>query len=205
MVEPRQERSKVSTDQLIEAATELFADSGYAATTLAAIGDRAGYSRGLVTTRFGNKENLAWAVVSRAARQWEDLLAAPRPEADGLGEILGFIRVSSDNMVEQPTARLVLERLYAEAGAPHGPLHSRFQENLHSLISVVSGMCRRGIDDGSIRADLDTRDVAGLLIAELRGIGYQWFLFPDLVDAATYHGLLAEQTRKWLTSPMTPT
>ncbi|MDA9292888.1 TetR/AcrR family transcriptional regulator [bacterium] len=199
VVEPRQERSIESTDRLIEAATELFADRGYASTTLAAIGDRAGYSRGLVTTRFGNKENLAWAVASRAAQRWQDVLDDRRTATDGLGEILAFIVVSRDNMIEQPTARLVLERLYAETGSPQAPLHSRFQENLRTLISTVSDMCERGIDDGSIRRDLDTKQVAGLLIAQLRGIGYQWFLFPDLVEAATYHQLLLEQTQQWLT------
>ncbi len=198
MVLPRQERSVVSTDRLIEAATELFARRGYAATTLAEIGQRAGYSRGLVTTRFGNKENLAWAVVSRAAEQWDDVLARRGPAEDGLGEIVDFIVVSRDNMVDQPTRRLVLERLYAEAGAPHAPLHARFQENLRTLIAMVAEMYRRGVRDGSTRADLDPPDVAGLLIAQLRGIGYQWFLFPDLVEAATYHRLLIEQTKRWL-------
>jgi AcrR family transcriptional regulator len=204
MVQPRQERSVESTDRLIEAATELFADRGYASTTLAAIGARAGYSRGLVTTRFGSKESLAWAVVSRAAQRWQDVLDDRRLATNGLGEILAFIIVSRDNMIEQPTTRLVLERLYAETGSPHAPLHGRFQENLRALISTVSDMCGRGINDGSIRSDLDTREVAGLLIAQLRGIGYQWFLFPDLVDAAKYHQLLIEQTREWL-MPATPT
>jgi AcrR family transcriptional regulator len=43
----------VSTRRLIQAAAELLTERGYERTTLAAIGERAGYSAGLVTGRFG--------------------------------------------------------------------------------------------------------------------------------------------------------
>jgi hypothetical protein len=50
---------------------------------------------------------------------------------------------------------------------------------------------RRGIGDGSIRAGLDPRVEAALLVAALRGIAYQWFLYPEEVDIIGLHGALA--------------
>ena len=52
------ERVATSDRALIDAAIELIAERGYDRSTLAAIGEQAGYSRGLVTQRSGNKENL---------------------------------------------------------------------------------------------------------------------------------------------------
>ena len=46
MIPPKQERSEESTRRLLDAAVELVAEAGYAGMTLAATGDRAGYSRG---------------------------------------------------------------------------------------------------------------------------------------------------------------
>src|SRR5205085_5012871 len=57
------ERVEASDRALIDAAIALIAERGYDRTTLAGIGERAGYSRGLVTQRFGNKENLLWAIL----------------------------------------------------------------------------------------------------------------------------------------------
>ena len=51
-----QERSDLSTARLLDAAAELIEEGGYEAMTVAAVGERAGYSRGLVTARFGSKE-----------------------------------------------------------------------------------------------------------------------------------------------------
>ena len=191
--EPRQERSVASTARLVEAATDLFTERGYTATTLAAIGERAGYSRGIVTARFGSKEHLAWAVVVHATRQWDEVLRRQDRAGTGLEEVVQFIAVSRDNMAHRPRARLVLERLYSDSAAPLAPLHDRFEASLKELTSQVGGMIRRGVDDGSVRPDVDAELSAGVLIAQLRGIGYQWFLFPGLVDPVAYHRVVADQ------------
>ena len=54
----QRERSERSTRALLDAAGEVIAEVGYGNMTLAAVGERAGYSRGLVTARFGSKEKL---------------------------------------------------------------------------------------------------------------------------------------------------
>ena len=45
------ERSELSTRRLLDAAGELIVEGGYEAMTLAAVGERAGYSRGLPAHR----------------------------------------------------------------------------------------------------------------------------------------------------------
>jgi len=52
---------------LLDAAADLIAEGGYEAMTLAAVGERAGYSRGLVTARFGSKDQLLEALGSFTA------------------------------------------------------------------------------------------------------------------------------------------
>ncbi|MEZ5297594.1 MAG: helix-turn-helix domain-containing protein [Ilumatobacteraceae bacterium] len=63
------ERSHRSSEALLDAAAELISEGGLGSMTFAAIGDRAGYSRGLVTARFGSKAGLVGALVRRV---WGD-------------------------------------------------------------------------------------------------------------------------------------
>src|ERR1700748_893308 len=57
------ERAAESDRRLLRAALKLIAERGYRNTSLAAIGEEAGYSRGLVNDRFGSKAGLLWALV----------------------------------------------------------------------------------------------------------------------------------------------
>src|SRR5258706_14581310 len=55
---PQAERRAQSERRLLDAATQLIAEQGFSRTTLAQIGEKAGYSRGLVNERFGSKGEL---------------------------------------------------------------------------------------------------------------------------------------------------
>src|ERR1700745_982557 len=54
----QQERSAESARRLLDAAIELIAEKGFERTTVAEIGERAGYSRSMVRARYGSKEAL---------------------------------------------------------------------------------------------------------------------------------------------------
>src|SRR5688500_11779761 len=73
----KQEQSERSQDALIHAATSLFAERGYRGTSVQAIGERAGVSRGSIFWHFGSKEGLLWAVVERSFRSWEAEILVP--------------------------------------------------------------------------------------------------------------------------------
>ena len=57
------ERTAISDRAMLDAAIELVLEFGTEKTTLAMIGERAGYSRGLATYRFGSKTGLFKAVI----------------------------------------------------------------------------------------------------------------------------------------------
>src|SRR6476646_5674610 len=114
MTPPRQERSEASTRRLLDAAIELLAEAGYAGMTLAAVGDRAGYSRGLVTTRFGNKQNLLRALTDRLTERWWPFFDHPPAGSDGLQSLLTLVRVMGEQVGSDPTALRALQRLIFE-------------------------------------------------------------------------------------------
>src|SRR5512139_2612656 len=81
------ERTALSDRLLTEAAIELLVKHGIQGTTLQAVGERAGYSRGLATHRFGSKAGLFGKVLQVASQDWLERVQAavgPRVGADAL-------------------------------------------------------------------------------------------------------------------------
>jgi AcrR family transcriptional regulator len=198
IVEPQQDRSHESTRRLLDAAAELVAERGYADATVAEIGRRAGYSRGLVSARFGSKENLMWALVQRASDSWFPQLLDPPERGNARDQLLALVHTIGEQVVRDPLALRVLERLIFEAA---GELHERFVSSQQQMERSFRGVLRRGIGDGSIRDDIDVAAEAALLVATLRGISYQWFLYPDEVDIVALHEALATQLEERLRPP----
>ena len=63
------ERRAESEDRLLEAAAAIIAEEGYMAATLERVGERAGFSRGLASRKYGSKDGLIEAVIWRVSAQ----------------------------------------------------------------------------------------------------------------------------------------
>jgi AcrR family transcriptional regulator len=173
----QRERSERSTRALLDAAGEVIAEVGYENMTLAAVGERAGYSRGLVTARFGSKEKLLRALVERMTTGWTHRTVLPRTAGrtglDGVVVLLDAIRVQ----VEQDQRALrVLYALMFEALGPNAELRAHFVEFHRSMRADIARLVRRGLRDRSIRAGIDPVAEAAAIVGGLRGVAYQWAL-----------------------------
>ncbi len=62
-------RRAESEDRLLAAAAAIIAEEGYLAATLERVGERAGFSRGLASRKYGSKDGLIEAVIWRVSAQ----------------------------------------------------------------------------------------------------------------------------------------
>ena len=178
-----QERSELSTRRLLEAAGDLIVEGGYEAMTLAAVGERAGYSRGLVTARFGSKDQLLKALVERIIDRWNHRNVLPRTEgAPGREAIVILLDAITEQVERDPTDVRVLYALMFEALRPIPELRSTFVEFHATMRADLATFVRKGLRDGSIAPGTSPTKEAALIVAGLRGIGYQWRLDPDGFD-----------------------
>jgi AcrR family transcriptional regulator len=176
------ERSERSTVALLDAAAALIVEGGFSSMTFAAIGERAGYSRGLVTARFGSKEGLVEALLRRIVGRWSHHNVLPRTEGrsglDGLLVIFDAVRAQAER---DPRGLRVLSALMFEAGQ-NEVLRARFATFHDTMRGDIEALLQRGRDDRSIAAGVDVAAEAALLVGALRGIGYQWLIDPDGFD-----------------------
>jgi len=194
----QQERTARSTNALLQAASELIVEGGFDSLTFAAIGERAGYSRGLVTARFGNKDGLIEALIERIVTTWSHKNVLPQttgqPGMQRVIRLLGAIRAQAER---DPAGLRVLYALMFEAGGDR-ELRERFARFHEGMRADFASGVTAGTRDGTVRADVDPRREGVLLVAALRGIAYQWQLDPDGFDPVDALQYLIETTEERL-------
>lgn len=173
------ERVAESDRRLLAAAFMLIGQRGYRATSLAAIGEAAGYSRGLVNERFGSKAGLLWALVQQMLAIWR---REGRAHADATHTGIDALMDIIDNHHRAVIANDGIRTFYAlmlEAIGPTPELVTEFRELHRTFRMNIEREIRSGIRANAIRADIDPGAQATLLLGELRGIAFQWLLDHD--------------------------
>ncbi|MCW8096343.1 TetR/AcrR family transcriptional regulator [Streptomyces tauricus] len=173
----KQRREEAET-ALLTAAAELVDEQGVHALTLAAVGERAGYSRGLVTHHFGSKQ----ALVERLARAAQ---AGFVPGLDGLPAGLDRLLRLIDGYIGELGRMGVLNRVFLKLwteSATTAELTPLFRERNEAFHADLYEDLAAGIADGTIRADMAPDETAIAVVAQLRGIGMQRLIDPGRVD-----------------------
>ena len=176
---PKQARSQLSTGRLIDAAAELIAEGGYERMTLVAIGERAGYSHGLVTARFGSKEGLLWALVEKMVDDWRESMLRPTLAGKiGREAVQVMIETLRTSWTRHPARMRTFYILIFQALLPMPTL----QERMAELHRDFREKLREDFDKAIAARMLDPATDAGLaarlIIGGLRGAIYQALLDP---------------------------
>ena len=170
---PQKERREAAERALIDAAAELIAEGGSAAVTLAKVGARAGYSRGLANHHFGNKADLMARVVEEVNSTFQALIEAGPPAASA-GEELRHLVAVYMGVVKNPQAinraRLAL---IGEAITGDFQFRSVIIESDRLFRAGLANAFERGMAAGDFPADVDPQGLATATIALLRGVACQ--------------------------------
>jgi AcrR family transcriptional regulator len=181
MTTPRrtqQQRRDQAETALLNAAAELVIEEGVHSLTLARVGERAGYSRGLATHYFGSKQALLQRLAHATQSGFVPGLDGVPP---GLGRLLRLIDgyIGALGQLRMPNRAFLL--LWAEA-ATAADLAAIFRERDEAFRSDLREDITAGITDGTIRPDATAEDVAVAVLAQLRGIGLQRLVDSPAVD-----------------------
>lgn len=190
---PKQDRSRISTRLLVQAAAELIAERGYERTTLAAIGKRAGYSPGLVTLHFGSKEGLLWAVIeTMMVGYWRrSEMRAGVGRAVGLEYVHRLCDALRESARRDPASQRAMLALTFEGVKPGSVFHDRIQTLLRDQRRTIEIRLQRGIEARSVNPDVDPAEAAAVIMSGLRGAAFHWLLDP----AFDYDGTVAALDR----------
>ena len=190
----QEQRRSATRAALLAAAAELVVESGVRALTLASVGERAGYSRGIVTHHFGSKQALLDALAKSSQSGFVPGVGGMPPGLERLVLLIeGYVRELGRDEVASRAFLL----LWAEA-ATAAELSASFRERDEAFRTDLRADVAAGIADGTIRAAASPQDVAVAVLGQLRGIGMQRLLDPDAVDTQRLSHAVAQQWRRAL-------
>jgi AcrR family transcriptional regulator len=177
----QEERRTEAEQRLLMAAAELIAEAGPSGVTLAAIGERAGYSRGLATHHFGSKGAMMQRLVDSVTTEFREQVFVESTSDTVLDQALGLVRAYFHELAQaRPAnrARLVLWADGVATGAPdvrNAMLASdrAFREELAKRLEV-------GQSAGEFARTADPGATAAVVIGMLRGVALQSMLDEEL-------------------------
>lgn len=195
----RQQQADDSRQRLIEAAGALFAERGFSESSVAAIGEAAGASRGLVNHHFGSKENLLWAVVEDYEFRWENEIVVPAiADKRGLAALRAIIDSHRRTARDNPESMRLLYRLMGQALDPRKGLADQFAGLHRRWRELGKRWWDEGVEDGEIDPSIDQDANASMIIGAIRGITFDWLIAPGSFDLDAAYEQQWEMLVRWL-------
>lgn len=180
-----EQRSAARRRQIFQATATVFARQGYHGARMDDIVKESGLSKGALYWYFKNKEELATGLVhqmlSAEKQGMDELMAAPRPAAERLEELVrGFARELTKDPEKAPLALelLSLAQNIPDIRACYSVHHEQYTECMRALLLEV---CEAGPgvhDEAARRADA----AALALASAVDGLALRWTLARTAFD-----------------------
>jgi AcrR family transcriptional regulator len=150
---------------ILDAATPIFITLGYEQTRMATIAAQIGVSEPVVYQNFGSKPALFAAVLDHVAGQVADYVHALFEHAEDA--LVGLGRLLSAEHLDQLHTSPMFGVLFADAHRLHAErdVAEALQRAVNRLAEAVAGILARGQASGTIRADVQPRTLAWLVVS----------------------------------------
>jgi len=181
------ERTAAAETSMVRAAIDLLNTVGIQGTTLVAIGENSGYSRGLATHHFGSKAGLFRTVLKRMTAVWTERLMQNLDGKTGLQAFAIAIDTHLAHVLSHPDYILATNILWGAALDPASEFKPNVAEFMQIQRESVAAWVNGGQSLGEIRAELRAEHVGEQFYGALIGINHQWLVSPDFDLAAAYN------------------
>ena len=186
------DRVALSDRRLMDAAIELIVKVGINGTTLQAVGELAGYSRGLATHRFGSKAGLFGKVLQEASVDWLDRVQVAVGERVGVDALMAATDAAEVFIRERPEEVRAMYLLWFLSIDPSADYKSNIAIVHKAQRRDVAQWVKAGQTAGTVDLDLDPMRVAEQYAASMAGIIYQWLANSKMPLSSMFRQLKAD-------------
>lgn len=172
---PVQRRSRLTVDQILEAAAHVFARRGYAGATTNHIAERAGVSIGSLYQYFPNKDTILVALHGRhmesSARVLQEMLEESLRETKAPEELL------------RRFVRQIIEMHASEPGLHHvflyeGPRTPELTKNLHAIEDNMAHAVEQILAERGGISRLHAKHAAYLVVHVVESLAHEYVIHP---------------------------
>jgi AcrR family transcriptional regulator len=193
------ERTELSDTKMLDAATQLILEVGSVGTTLKDVGERAGYSRGLASARFGSKEGLFVRLIGIHREIWAQEISRHVTGKTGVAAVLARIDGVEELFRREPDTIKAIYMVWFESVGRTSSMREALVKFHQETRRQVATFVAEGIESGEIPPNVDPEAFAIDYFAQIFGFIYQWLVSPEQVDIFRCIDTLRALTRFALT------
>lgn len=173
--ERKQDRSKRTEQQILNAALRVFARDGISRSRIADVAAEAGISNSTLYEYYKNKEDLAYDVPLSHLAEFFDLYAeAASEKATARERLVLYLVMSTDYAREHAEwARM----LYLEIWPSVFVSETELRHSIDDFARVIVFLIRQGMEEGWVRRDSDPYQTSALLLGGVNQLIITWLLY----------------------------
>jgi AcrR family transcriptional regulator len=172
----RQRRSAELRERLFRAALDLFAEKGFAETTVEDITNAADVGKGTFFNYFPSKDHILLAF---GQMQLEKLQTSVEDAHRSNEPMPVFLRTLRARMTEEPSRNPAIVRAILQANLSSPPVREAMGKNHARAQALLTQLIQLGQDRGEIRKDLSATELAYVFRETVFGTLLLWSLFGD--------------------------
>lgn len=196
----RQERTDLSDRRMLEAAQALILEVGTQRTTLKDVGERAGYSRGLASARFGSREHLFAKIANKCLRSWANEVSRKGENKTGLEALYSRTDAVASYFYERSDDARVMYILWFESVASSSKMTYKLKRFHELARNDIASLVEEGQAAREICPKLDAEVFACQFCGLLFGLCYQWVVNPDAKVIEASIDQLKDNISRWVLS-----
>lgn len=170
--------------RLVQAATSVFAEKGYASTRVADIAERAEIGKGTVYEYFSSKEELLFAVFESMNQAITSRMNAVLDDDEPTQEqLFNLLRLGAEVITEQRELQPVVLDFWAASRG--GGFENNYRQAVVASYTLyrklIADFIRDGQKNEKFRSDVDADALAATVVATVDGLGIQLY-FDQSID-----------------------
>jgi AcrR family transcriptional regulator len=172
----RQRRSADIRERLFQAALQLFAEKGFAETTVEDITNAADVGKGTFFNYFPSKDHILLAFGEMQLGKLQEAVNTARSKNEPMPE---FLRALGVRMTQEPTRNPAIIRALLQAYLSTTRVREAMIDMQERVQALHTQMIQLGQDRGEIRSDLPAAELAQVFRQTIFGTLLVWSLYGD--------------------------
>jgi AcrR family transcriptional regulator len=187
------ERTRVSRQKIIQAATELFAQQGFRGAKMADIARAADLTEPGLLHHFPSKTHLLMGVLEERDRIDSARMRATLQKNGNHFLEAGIELVEHNETV--PGLVQLFNLLVAESVSADHPAHDFFIQRYQREREQMAQAITQGQQAGEVRSDIPAETLVVLIFAMMDGLQVQWLLEPDKISMSEMFRLMIDMLK----------
>jgi AcrR family transcriptional regulator len=168
----KEQQSEQTKQQIIEAATQLFARKGFYGTSVSDLTQAVGLTKGALYYHFTDKDALFFAVIESVKNTWGEAVAeVVTGSNNSLTQIEILFKKHAELLSRNEFMCFVMSNLMSEMESVDPKYSSVIEDVYEELILFAEKIISSGQSKGEIRSDVDSRLLSLNIVGILKGIG----------------------------------